>query len=536
MSSSKTSNHVTLFDTTLRDGGQTKGVNYTLDDKCRIAAALDATGLDYIEAGWPGASPTDTAFFTDPPPLTHSKLTAFGMTCKTGKKPQDDPLLRKVLHNAAPVACLFGKTWDRHAEVALGVSLKENLALIHQTVAYGKTQKEELLFDAEHFFDGFKHNPDYALTCLKTAADAGADWLVLCDTNGGTLPHDITTIVKTVRKHLPSAWLGIHAHNDSDVAVANSLMAVQAGCRMVQGTMLGLGERCGNANLLSVAAALRYKMGFSTSLTEEALRDMTRLSGWLAQLTGQSLPSTAPYVGQAAFAHKGGVHVSAVEKDSTLYEHLDPALFGNKRQIPVSNQAGLSNLRQALAALGLSATGKEETLRQLLETVKKRELKGYTFDKAPESFAVLLATRLDEAFQPFTLTSHDIRIDGEHVGDNGDHDECAAKVRVLCHGKMAVARTVKTGPVDALDEAMRKALTPTYPELETVELIDFNSDLVDKTAATGAKTRVYITSRRRKDGKLIQTMGVSTNIVRASLEALADSYKYTILMEKGLVR
>lgn len=522
---------VVVFDTSLRDGGQTKGVNYTPENKQAVAAALDRFGVDYVEIGWPGSSPTDTAVFENLSVLEQAKTTAFGMTHKAGVKPENDLLLNQVLKSGAKVACLFGKTWDRHAVVALGVSLEENLRLIKSTVEYTKKSGfvEEMVFDAEHFFDGYKRNPRYALACLKTAHRAGADWLVLCDTNGGTLPHEVDEIVRTVRQELPDAKLGIHAHNDSEVAVANSLMAVRAGCRMVQGTLLGIGERCGNANLLSVVSALKYKMGFNVNISEAGMRGMVGLANWFASVIGKSVPENLPYVGEAAFAHKGGVHVSAVMKEPELYEHLNPALFGNQRQIPMSDQAGLSNLKHTLDEMGVPYVGKDQELKGILDLVKRREKKGYTFDSAPESFAVLLMTKLDPAFEPFKLTAHDVSIKGEHIGDNGDHDACEAKVRIMCDGKLVLAKTVKNGPVDALDHAIRKGLTDRYPELAHMELIDFRSDLVDKTSATGAKTRVYIKSLNKRTGRVVETMGVSTNIVRASLEALVDSYKFTVL-------
>lgn len=529
-------NYVYLYDTSLRDGGQTKGVNYTVEDKQAVAKVLDKLGVDYIEGGWPAANPVDTSFFNNLPILTKAKFASFGMTRKTGVKPEEDVLLNQVVNCGTQTVCLFGKSWDRHATEALGVSLPENLKLIESSVRHAKKMGREVVFDAEHFFDGYKNNPTYAVKCLKAAHKAGADWLVLCDTNGGTLSHQVDKIVRAVRKELPTAKLGIHAHNDSEVSVANSLIAVLAGCRMVQGTLLGIGERCGNANLVSVFAALKYKMGFDVGITDDGAQELTKVAKWFSGLVKKILPENTPYLGQAAFAHKGGVHVSAVEKNPDLYEHLPPELFGNKRDKLVSDQAGLSNLRASLEKLGVEYGHVNGGLQRLLASVKRREEKGYTFDTAPESFAVLAVTKLDESFEPFTMMAHKVKIVGEHVGDNGDHDLCDAKVKIKCKNSFLFAKATKNGPVDALDLAVRGGLMRLYPELEHLELIDYKLDLVDKNSATGAKTRVHITSRDKQTGQVMQTMGVSTNVVRASLEALVDSYKCAILTHAGALK
>ncbi len=387
-----------LFDTTLRDGAQTQGVDFSVHDKRQIAAALDGIGIDYVEGGWPGANPTDTAFFADPPALTHAKLVAFGMTKRSGRSTANDPGLAAVLGARAPASCLVGKSWDFHVDVALGISLDENLALIKESIA-AATKQGEALFDAEHFFDGYKANRQFTLACITTALEAGARWVVLCDTNGGTLPHEVEHIVGEVAKRIPGDRIGIHAHNDTENAVANTLAAIRAGARQVQGTLNGLGERCGNANLVSLIPTLMlkddYATRFETGIAPDALHQITHVSRLLDELLNRAPNRHAAYVGDAAFAHKGGLHVSAVEKDPRTYEHVPPEKVGNQRHILVSDQAGRSNILSRLRDAGIEVDPKHPKLGQLLDEVKEREFNGYAYDGAEASFE-LLARRMIE--------------------------------------------------------------------------------------------------------------------------------------------
>jgi 2-isopropylmalate synthase len=373
---------VYLFDTTLRDGAQTQGVDFSAHDKAMIAEALDAMGIDYIEGGWPGANPTDDAFFADLPKLRRARMTAFGMTRRPGRSASNDPGLTAILGTGAPAVCMVGKTWDFHVDVALGTTLAENIAMIADSVALAATRVDEVMFDAEHFFDGYKANRDFALDCVRAAHDAGARWVVLCDTNGGTLPDEVHRIVAEVCQAVPGETLGIHAHNDTENAVANSLAAVRAGARQVQGTINGLGERCGNANMISLIPSLKLKTGFETGVSDAQLARLTHLSRTLDELLNKSPARNQPYVGESAFAHKGGLHVSAVEKDPRTYEHIEPALVGNRRHIVVSDQAGRSNILARLREAGIDVAPDHPKLGRLVEDVKAREHDGYAYDGA----------------------------------------------------------------------------------------------------------------------------------------------------------
>ena len=367
-----TGERIYLYDTTLRDGAQTQGVDFGVPDKVAIARELDQLGIDYVEGGWPGANPTDDAFFANLPKLAHARITAFGMTRRSGRSAANDPGLAALLGGKARVACLVGKTWDFHATVALGVSLDENLAMIAESVQLGAERLDEAIFDAEHFFDGYKANRAYALDCVAAAYRAGARWIVLCDTNGGTLPHEIERIVGEVTKSVPGDRLGIHTHNDTENAVANALAAVRAGARHVQGTLNGLGERCGNANLVSLIPTLTVKMGYATGIGEAALARLTHVSRFLDERLTRPPNRHAAYVGESAFAHKGGLHVSAVEKDPRSYEHIDPALVGNTRRILVSDQAGRSNILARLRDLDVDTDVAHPHLYLLLVELKAR--------------------------------------------------------------------------------------------------------------------------------------------------------------------
>jgi 2-isopropylmalate synthase len=397
------SNRLYLFDTTLRDGTQTQGVDFTVADKAAIARELDLLGVDYIEGGWPGANPTDDRFFADPPEFKNAKFVAFGMTRRPGRSAANDPGLAAILQTKARNVCMVGTTWDFHVDVALELDRKEYVEMIADSVAHAKGRMDEVMFDAEHFFDGYKANPDYAMSCLLAAEKAGARWLVLCDTNGGTLPHEIERIVGEVAKKVPGDRLGIHTHNDTENAVANTLAAVRAGVRHVQGTINGLGERCGNANMIALIPNLVLKMGFETGLKEGALQRLTHLSRLLDDRLNVVPNRSAAYVGTRAFAHKGGLHVSAVEKDPRTYEHVDPALVGNRRHIVVSDQSGRANILARFREIGLDLNGDDPRIPALVEMVKTREYEGYAYDGAEASFELLARRALGRVGDYFRL-------------------------------------------------------------------------------------------------------------------------------------
>ncbi|MDR3424904.1 MAG: citramalate synthase [Alphaproteobacteria bacterium] len=515
-------NYVTLFDTTLRDGAQTRGVDLSVKDKNFIATLLDEIGVDYIEGGWPGANPTDDAFFAAPPPL-RARFTAFGMTHR-GRKAEDDPLLQTVL-NAADHVCLFGKNWDRHVSEALRISLEENLGVIAASVALGVKRGKEVLYDAEHFFDGYKADPAYAVRCLRAAFEAGANWLVLCDTNGGCLPHEVFRIVGEVKTLLPNAPLGIHAHNDCGCAVANSLEAVRAGCRMVQGTLNGLGERCGNADMMTLIPLLE-KMGYQTGVSPQQRSKLTQASRALDELLDRSPNDAQPFVGRRAFAHKAGMHVSAIAKNPELYEHAPPESVGNEREIVMSDQAGRANAAMRLRELGVDVDDKDPRLATVVERVKEREARGYSYGNAPESFALLAKNVFDPAAQPpFGIdgfyTANAVALGGEEA-----KSEAEARVAVRVGDAVTSQSATGNGPVNALDLALRKALLPFFPVLENVRLSDYHVRILDTKSATAATTRVCLEMEDMRSGKTWRTVGVSPNIVTASVEALREGYAY----------
>jgi 2-isopropylmalate synthase len=516
-----------LYDTTLRDGAQTQGVDFSPVDKAAIARELDKLGIDYIEGGWPGANPGDDAFFKAPPRLAQARLTAFGMTRRSGRSAANDPGLAATLGSGAKVACLVGKAWDFHVEVALGVSLPENVTMIGDSVALATSKLDEVLFDAEHFFDGYKANPAYALDCIKAAYDAGARWIVLCDTNGGTLPDEIERIVGAVAAKIPGDRLGIHCHNDTENAVANSLAAVRAGARHVQGTLNGLGERCGNANLVSVIPSLILKMGFATGVSAEGLRHLAHVSRFLDERLNRAPNRHAPYVGEAAFAHKGGLHVSAIEKDPRCYEHIDPATVGNRRHVVVSDQAGRSNLIARLREIGLEVDPAHKGLGTLLDTVKEREFAGYAYDGADASFELLARRALETVPEYFRLQNFRV-IDERRWNARGELVTLSeATVKVEVGGERAMAVAEGNGPVNALDTALRKVLIPVYPSLEAVRLTDYKVRILTPQDATKAVTRVMIETTDGGDENW-STVGVSTNVIDASYNALHDSLTYKL--------
>jgi 2-isopropylmalate synthase len=520
-----------IFDTTLRDGAQTQGVDFSVEDKRQIALALDNLGVDYIEGGWPGANPTDTAFFREKPALKHARFTAFGMTKRAGRSAANDPSLAPVLDAAVDSICLVGKTSTYQVRVALEISLEDNLDNIARSMEAIIAKGREPLFDAEHFFDGYKADPDYALTCIKTAHEAGAKWLVLCDTNGGTMPEDVYRIVNDVKAKLPDARLGIHAHNDTEQAVAVSLAAIRAGVRQVQGTLNGLGERCGNANLCSLLPNLMLKEPFAsqfeTGVSHENLKQLTHVSRLLDEILNRSPNRYAAYVGASAFTHKGGLHVSAVAKDPETYEHVPPGAVGNKRTIPVSSQSGRANV-----AANLNIEGDKPDLARLLQDVKHREFEGYSYDDAAASFELLALRQQKKLPRYFTVEQFSVTV--ESVREEGDqmHSRSKAAVELMVAGQKIRNAGTGNGPVNALDAALRKDLGKYSPFLADLRLVDYKVRIL--TSGTEAVTRVTVESADGK-GNRWSTVGVSENIVDASFEALTDSIIYKLYKDKAPV-
>jgi 2-isopropylmalate synthase len=525
---------VYLFDTTLRDGGQMQGVDFTAADKAAIARELDRLGVDYVEGGWPGANPTDDIFFRSPPEFHTAKLTAFGMTRRPGRSAANDPGLSAVLNAGTPAVCMVGKTWDFHVDLALGISHEENIAMITDSVKQAGPDSREVMFDAEHFFDGYKANPEFALACVTAAHEAGCRWVVLCDTNGGTLPHEVERIVAEVAEHIPGDRLGIHCHNDTDNAVANTLAAVRSGARQVQGTLNGLGERCGNANMISLIPNLMIKMGYETGVTEEGLAHLTHVSRIVDERLNRAPFGGAPYVGRSAFAHKGGLHVSAVEKDPRTYEHIDPAIVGNERHIVVSDQAGKSNILARFREIGMDIDPDHKKVPGLLELVKQRESQGYAYDGAEASFELLARRELENVPDYFRLYSFRI-MDERRFNAKGELvtiSEATVKVSVGNQNMMTVAEG--NGPVNALDQALRRALGEPYPQLADMFLADYKVRILTPESGTAAVTRVMIESGDHQ-GRHWNTIGVSPNIIDASFNALYDSLTWKLYREGAAV-
>ena len=523
-------NRVFIYDSTLRDGAQTMGVDFSAADKEAIATELDGLGVDYVEGGWPGANPTDTAFFSKPPGLKHAKLSAFGMTRRSGRSADNDPGLRALIEYKPRVVTLFGKTWDFHAEVALGVDLAEGVRMVGDSIGFMAANAEEAIFDAEHFFDGYKANRDFALDCVKAAAEAGARWIVLCDTNGGTLPHEVAEIVADVAKVVPGDRLGIHCHDDTGNAVANSLTAVLAGARQVQGTLNGLGERCGNANLVSIIPSLMLKMGFETGISHSDLTKLTHVSRMLDERLNQAPSANAPYVGERAFAHKGGVHVSAVEKDPKSYEHIRPELVGNHRHILVSDQAGRSNVLARFREIGLEIDPSAPQVKALLDEVKAREFKGYAYDGAEASFELLARSMVDHIPEYISLSY--IRVIDERRWNAKSElvTLSEATIKACVKGQEVMTVAEGNGPVNALDAALRKVLNPIYPTLKTLKLVDYKVRILTPEAATAATTRVMIESADEHNARW-NTVGVSGNVIDASYNALRDAIIYKLMRD-----
>jgi 2-isopropylmalate synthase len=522
-----------LFDTTLRDGAQTQGVDFSVHDKQRIAAELDALGLDYIEGGWPGANPTDTEFFAAPPALKHATFTAFGMTQRPGQSAANDPGLSALLNTTAPAVCIVGKSWDYQVDVALGIPREENVAIIGSSIAEIKRRGREPMLDAEHFFDGFKANPKYAMECLHAAAGAGARWVVLCDTNGGTLPHEVSRIVAEVVKEIPGDRLGIHTHNDTENAVANTLAAILGGVRQLQGTINGLGERCGNANLMSLIPTLMLKPDFAerfeTGIPQGNLRKLKHVSHMLDEVLNRTPNRHQAYVGENAFAHKGGLHASAVMKEPQTYEHVPPESVGNARKILVSNQAGRSNIIQRLEEVGLKVPKDHPGIGRLLDEVKEAEAQGLSYDGAEASFELLARRALGQLPRFFDTQSYRVLVERRHNAMGELVTVAEATVKLAVDGENLISAGEGNGPVNALDQALRKDLGRYSSYIEDLELIDYKVRILN-TSGTSATTRVLIESGDSKGNRWF-TVGVSPNIVDASYQALNDSLVYKLLRD-----
>ena len=521
---------VYLFDSTLRDGAQTQGVDFSVADKQAIAKALDRIGVDYVEGGWPGANPTDDGFFAAPPAFTRARLVGFGMTRRPGRSAANDPGLAALLGAKTQAVCMVGKSWDFHVDVALGIERSENIDMIAESVALAKKRVGEVMFDAEHFFDGYKANPSYALDCAKAAFANGARWVVLCDTNGGTLPHEIERIVGEVTKHIPGANLGIHCHNDTENAVANSLAAVRAGVRQIQGTLNGLGERCGNANLVSLTASLVLKTDYETGVSEEDLQQLTRVSRLLDERLNRAPQRNAAYVGESAFAHKGGLHVSAVEKDPRTYEHIEPSLVGNRRHIVVSDQSGRANILARFRDIGLEIDAHDPKIGALVEIVKAREFDGYAYDGAEASFELLARRALGNVPEYFKIDRFRVMDDRRWNARNELVTESEATITLEINGQRRMTVATGNGPVNALDTAMRKSLLEVYPTLSDMKLVDYKVRILTPGDGTGAVTRVMIESADR-NGTRWSTVGVSPNIIDASFSALYDGITWKLMRD-----
>ena len=518
-------NKIYLFDTTLRDGQQTTGVNFSVSDKMTIAKGLDELGVDYIEGGWPGANPTDNDFFSRDLYFSKSKFTAFGMTRRPGRSAENDPGLNSLVNSNANTICLVGKSSSFHVKNALGILEDENLSMINDSFNYLNTKNKEAIYDAEHFFDGFKQNKDYALKCLSTALNSDVRWIVLCDTNGGTLPNEISEIIEEVKKIIPAEKLGIHAHNDTENGVANALAAVNAGVRHVQGTINGLGERCGNTNLVSLIPSLVLKTNYHTNINKGNLKSLTKISNTLSNILNEPQPKNSPYVGENAFSHKGGLHASAVAKDPSTYEHIDPDLVGNSRNVIISDQAGKANLISQINKLSIKIDS--EQINQILELIKQKEAEGFSYDTALASFELLVRRHIGQIKEYFNLNKFRVTDErrwnakGKLVTDS----EATVHLEVKNEEKMTVG--VGNGPVNAIDSALRQALINFYPTLNDLKLTDYKVMILSSEKGTGAITRVHIESTDDSKQHWI-TVGVSSNIIDASYNAIYDSITYKL--------
>ncbi|WP_445304806.1 MULTISPECIES: citramalate synthase [unclassified Microcoleus] len=523
-------NRLWIYDTTLRDGAQCEGLSLSLEDKLRIARQLDSLGIPFIEGGWPGANPKDVQFFwrLKEQPLTQAEVVAFCSTRRPGTTAANDEMLQAILSAGTRWVTLFGKSWDLHVIESLKTTLEENLAMIRDTIEYLRSQGRRVIYDAEHWFDGYKHNRDYAIKTLEVAADAGAEWLVLCDTNGGTLPHEVSQVVRDVLESLGTnrqkfLQLGIHTHNDSGVAVANALAAVREGVRMVQGTINGYGERCGNADLCSLIPNFQLKLGHNC-IEDEQLVKLTQVSRSISEIVNLAPDDHAPFVGLSAFAHKGGIHVSAVEKNPLTYEHLEPEKIGNRRRIVISDQAGLSNVLAKARTFGMDLDRKNPACRQILEKLKDLESQGYQFEGAEASFELLMREALGKRKRLFEIKGFQVHCDkGREETVNS-----LATVKVTVNGQDILECAEGNGPVSALDAALRKALRNFYPAITDFNLTDYKVRILDGCAGTSAKTRVLVEFSNGQDRWT--TVGVSGNILDASYQAVVEGLEYGLVL------
>ncbi len=517
-----------IFDTTMRDGQQTAGVDFAVADKLKLANALDALGVDYVEGGYPGANPTDTQFFNQLGSLPNAQLTAFGMTKRAGRSADNDPGFMEVVTAPSVATCLVAKSWDYHVDVALGISPDENIDSITDSIATVLAHDKEAMIDCEHFFDGYKANRDYALACAKAAADAGARWVVLCDTNGGSLPEEVSEIVADVVSHISGDRLGIHTHNDTENAVANTLAAINAGVRQVQGTINGLGERCGNANLVSLIPTLLLKPSyadrFETGITLENLPQLKTVSLLLDDILNRTPNRHAPYVGAAAFAHKGGIHASAVMKDPATYEHVPPESVGNSRTILVSDQAGKSNVLDRLETANIEVDAKEPAIDRILREVKEKELDGYSYDGVGASFELLALRQLGRLPDYFDVEGYAVNITNDGHGKTVSE----ASVSLIIDGEVVQGKGEGNGPINALDMALRADLKRYASVIKSMRLVDFKVRILN--TGTEAVTRVTIESVDDA-GDSWRTIGVNANIVTASFEALKDAVVYKLFKD-----
>jgi 2-isopropylmalate synthase len=520
-----------VYDTTLRDGAQREGLSLSLEDKIRIARQLDKLGIPFIEGGWPGANPKDVQFFwqLQEVPLTQAELVAFCSTRRPGISAAEDPMLQPILAAGTRWVTIFGKSWDLHVTEGLKTSLDENLTMIRDTIAYLRAQGRQVIYDAEHWFDGYKHNPDYALATLKAASAAGAEWLVFCDTNGGTLPHAIAQITQAVIQTFGATLprLGIHTHNDSEMAVANAIAAVMQGARMVQGTINGYGERCGNANLCSLISNLQLKLDYPC-ISPAQLGQLTETSRFVSEVANLAPDEHAPFVGLSAFAHKGGIHVSAVERNPLTYEHIQPEQVGNLRRIVISDQAGLSNILAKARTFGIELEKQDPACRQILQRLKSLESEGYQFEAAEASFELLMREALGQRARPFAVKGFQVHYDAVPTQDLLQTTSLAT-VKLAVEGKNILEAAEGNGPVSALDAALRKALITFYPEIASFYLTDYKVRILDGTAGTSAKTRVLIESSNGH--QRWTTVGVSGNILEASYQAVVEGLEYGLLLQ-----
>jgi 2-isopropylmalate synthase len=521
------SSPVKIYDTTLRDGSQAEDIAFSVEDKVRIVQKLDELGVHYIEGGWPGSNPKDLQFFQEikSVPLKQAKIVAFGSTSRAGTLPKNDSNIQSLIEADTKVVTIVGKSWDIHPLEALNITLDQNLEIIHSSIQFLKDQFEEVIFDAEHFFDGFKNNPQYALSTLKAAQEAKADWIVLCDTNGGTFPDEVQAIIRETRKKI-TIPLGIHVHNDTEMAVANTMLAVKEGVQMVHGTINGYGERCGNANLCSIIPNLKLKMGIDC-ITNDQLRKITEVSRFVSELANLPHHRYLPYVGESAFAHKGGLHVSAIRKNDATYEHIQPGLVGNRQRVLISDLSGESNILYKAAEFKIDLKSKDPKVKKILDDLKRLENEGFQFEGAEGSFEILIKKALGQHRRFFELMGFRVIVEKKEE-EVPPLSEATIMVRVGDQVEHTAA--VGNGPVNALDNAIRKALEKFYPELKEVKLLDYKVRILSTKDGTAAQTRVLIESG--DGGSKWGTVGVSENIIQASWQALVDSIDYKLLKKE----